>query len=312
MKNQYSVLAFYKYVEIDSPENFRDSHHELCVKNKLLGRIYIAKEGINGTVSGLKKNCDNYIKELKNDSRFFDMDIKMHNASEHAFQKINVRVKNEIVNSGLKNLDPSKEFHSRIKPKDFWKNIDDNTIVLDMRSNYEHKLGKFKGAMTLDIDNFREFPKKLEEVKDKLVGKKVIAYCTGDVKCEKASVYLKNLGVKDVHHLEGGIIRYGLETDGRDFEGKCYVFDNRVTVEINKHNPSVISKCYICDFFTDKMVNCANSECNLHTTICEKCLKEKDGACSKECKMSITKRDFNEKGYFYRKLNGYRYSQMDN
>jgi UPF0176 protein len=150
---------------------------------------------------------------------------------------------------------------------------------LDVRSNYEHEVGKFKNALTLDIENFRDFPEKVKEL-EHLKGKKILTYCTGGIKCEKASAFLLEQGFENVYQLHGGIIKYGLEAGGEDFEGKCYVFDNRINADVNKVNPKVISKCHVCETNCDRMINCANPVCNLHAPICEKCGWELDGACS--------------------------------
>ena len=132
-------------------------------------------------------------------------------------------------------------------------------VILDVRSNYEHELGRFKNAVTLDIENFRDFPDKLNEL-EQYKGKKIVTYCTGGIKCEKASAFLLEQGFENVHQLHGGIIKYGLEAEGEDFEGKCYVFDNRLSVDVNKVNPKVVSKCFVCETHSDRMVNCANPE----------------------------------------------------
>jgi UPF0176 protein len=180
----------------------------------------------------------------------------------------------------------------------------DDVILLDVRSNYEHHVGKFKNAITLDIENFRDFPEKvsdLEAYKDK----KVITYCTGGIKCEKASAFLIEKGFNNVYQLHGGIIRYGIEQGGVDFEGKCYVFDNRIAVDINKVNPTVISTCHVCGAQSDRMVNCANPICNNHLPICEKCGWAMDGACSETCKDHPEKRPYDGTGYYAKNTNGY-------
>src|SRR5690606_29005023 len=165
---------------------------------------------------------------------------------KHAFAKINVRHKEEIVHANLKNINPNIRTGIHLAPGEFreFKDLED-VVLLDVRSNYEHELGKFKNALTLNIENFRDFPEKVKEL-DHLKDKKVVTYCTGGIKCEKASAYLLEQGFKDVYQLHGGIIRYGLEAGGEDFEGKCYVFDNRVAVDVNQVNPKLISKCYVC------------------------------------------------------------------
>jgi UPF0176 protein len=303
--DKYSILLYYCYSKIDDPQSFRETHHFFCLDLDLRGRIIIAQEGLNGTVSGLKESCRQYMDHLKSDPRFSHIEFKVEPSDKHAFQKLNVRVKSEIVNVGLPHIDPTQKTGEYLEPEEFleMKNQED-VVVLDVRSNYEHKLGKFKGAKTLDIDNFREFPEKLPELQE-IKDKKVITYCTGGIKCEKASAFLLESGFKNVYQLHGGIIKHGIEAGGEDFEGKCYVFDNRVAIEVNQVNPKVISQCYICHADCDRMVNCANPSCNLHVPICETCAVDYEGACSKECQEHPQKRPYNHQGYYQKTLNGY-------
>jgi len=302
MDKCYLILLYYCYTNIDDPEKFKEEHHSYCIEKGLLGRIIIAHEGINGTVSGLRESCEAYMNHLKSNPIFSHIQFKIATHDAHAFQKLNVRVKPEIVNSGLRHIDPNKLTGKYISPKEL-KEVND-AILLDVRSNYEHKLGKFKNAITLDIENFREFPYKIESLK-KYKDKKIITYCTGNVKCEKASAYLLEHGFANVYQLHGGIIKYGDDTDGADFEGKCYVFDNRIAVEINRSSPSVISRCYVCNEVCGRMVNCSNPTCNLHVPICEVCADKQAGACSIKCQKNPKRRDYNGRGYYPRKLNGY-------
>ena len=302
---KYAVLLYYCYSHINSPESYREEHHLFCIDNNLLGRIIIAQEGLNGTVSGTWDNCQKYIDYIKNDARFSDTEFKVNFSDALAFQKLHVRVKNEIVHSGLTHIHPKEKTGKYLEPKEFkeLKNTED-AVILDVRSKYEHDMGHFKNAVTLNIQNFRDFPSKVKEL-EYLKNKKVITYCTGGVKCEKASSYLLEQGFENVYQLHGGIIKYGLETDGKDFEGKCYVFDNRLTTEINQTNPSVVSQCYVCGCKSDRMVNCANPHCNKHVPICENCGNEMDGACSEECKKHPDKRSYDCTGYYTKHLNGY-------
>ena len=265
----------------------------------------MAAEGLNGTVSGLENDCQQYMDHMRSDNRFSHIEFKVDSAAVHAFQKLNVRVKDEIVNIGLPHIDPNKGTGKYLEPDEFLKIKDqDDVVILDVRSNYEHKLGKFKNAKTLDMENFREFPQKLAELEAHKKNK-VITYCTGGIKCEKASAYLLENGFENVYQLHGGIIKHGLEAGGEDFEGKCYVFDNRIAVDVNQVNPRVIAKCYICETDCDRMVNCANPTCNLHVPICKECAKKYEGACSKNCQQSPEKRPLNETGYYQKTLNGY-------
>jgi UPF0176 protein len=303
--SKYNILLYYCYTKIDDPEEFRQEHHFFCLDMNLRGRIIIAPEGINGTVSGLEEHCKRYMQHLKDDPRFSHIEFKVDHAQKHAFQKLNVRLKTEIVNLGLPDIDPNVKTGKHLEPDEFLKiKEQEDVVLLDVRSNYEHKLGKFRGARTLDIDNFREFPDKLPEL-ESLKNKKIVTYCTGGIKCENASAFLLENGFENVYQLHGGIIKHGLEAGGVDFEGKCYVFDNRVAVDVNQVNPVVISKCYICDSTCDRMVNCANPTCNLHVPICRECAVKYEGACSKECYEDPQKRPYNEDGYYQKSLNGY-------
>lgn len=305
MEKKYSVLLYYCYSKIEDPEDFRVKHHLFCIENNLLGRIIIASEGLNGTVSGLKKDCETYMNHILSDPRFSKTEFKVEDLEENAFKKLNVRVKPEIVNSGLTHIDPNQRTGKYVEPEDFKDMMkEEDVILVDARSNYEHNVGKFKGAVTLDIENFREFPEKIEQLK-KYKDKKIITYCTGGIKCEKASAYLLEEGFENVYQLHGGIIKYGLETDGEDFEGKCYVFDNRITTDVNHKNPTIHSECYVCNAKTDRMVNCANPNCNKHVPICEKCGWEYEGACSEECKHHPDKREYDGTGYYQTEMNGY-------
>ena len=301
----HCILLYYCYTHIDDPEAFREEHHMFCLEKNLLGRIIIAEEGINGTVSGLKEDCEAYMAHLKQDERFHDIDFKIEMHDQHAFQKLHVRVKPEIVHSSLKTIHPKRETGIHLAPSEFKKMKDaEDVVILDVRSNYEHNVGKFKNAVTLDIENFRDFPEKVEELKG-LKDKKIITYCTGGIKCEKASAYLLEQGFENVYQLHGGIIKYGIEEGGEDFEGKCYVFDNRIVADVNKVNPTVISRCYVCNEPSDRMVNCANFDCNTHIPMCEQCGWKMDGACSDACKDHPEKRPYDGTGYYAKKLNGY-------
>jgi UPF0176 protein len=303
--DKYSILLYYYYTPIQDPEAFREEHHLLCLELNLLGRIIVAAEGLNGTVSGLREDCEKYMAAVKADARFKDIDFKVEPSDKHVFTKLHVRCKPEIVHSSLRHLAPQEKTGIHLSPAEFKKIKDqDDVVILDVRSDYEHLVGKFKNALTLDIENFRDFPEKVEELKP-LKDKKIITYCTGGVKCEKASAFLLEQGFQNVYQLHGGIIKYGLEEGGEDFEGKCYVFDNRLTVDVNKVNPKIISRCYICQEPSDRMVNCANPTCNIHVPMCESCGETMEGTCSDTCKHDPEKRPYNGTGYYQKETNGY-------
>lgn len=302
---QYSILLYYCYSPIENPEEFREAHHQFCLSLNLSGRIIVASEGLNGTVSGSQEDCQVYMDTLKSDPRFAGIDFKMEMSDTPAFQKLHVRVKPEIVHSSLVHIKPHQQTGIHLEPSEFKKiKNDEDVVLLDVRSNYEHSVGKFKNAVTLDMDNFREFPDKIAEL-EKFKGKKIVTYCTGGIKCEKASAYLLEKGFENVYQLHGGIIKYGIEEGGEDFEGKCYVFDNRIVVDVNTVNPKVISTCFVCETNCDRMVNCANPECNNHIPICEECGWKMQGACSSDCQSHPAKRPYDGTGYYAKNSNGY-------
>ena len=304
-ENKYRILLYYCYSKIEDIEQFREEHHRHCLSLNLRGRIVVAQEGLNGTVSGLREDCEKYMVSVHADPRFAKTDFKIDHVSKMAFQKMNVRIKSEIVHSSLAYLKPYERTGIHLEPEEFKQLKDqEDVVILDVRSNYEHSLGKFKNAVTLDIDNFREFPDKVKEL-EKYKNKKILTYCTGGIKCEKASAFLLENGFENVYQLHGGIIKYGTEAGGEDFEGKCYVFDNRIAIDVNTVNPQVISKCHVCGTISDRMINCANASCNIHVPVCEDCGWKLEGACSEVCKNHTNKRPYNGTGYYAKDLNGY-------
>ena len=233
----YQVLLYYCYTSLENPAQFRDEHHRLCLDLDLRGRIIVAAEGLNGTVSGTREACAAYMAAVQTDPRFAALEFKIDEVESHAFQKLHVRLKDEIVHSSLRHVRPHERTGQHLTPQQFKDLKDrDDVVVVDVRSDYEYNLGRFKNAVTLDMENFRDFPERvarLQEFKDK----KILTYCTGGVKCEKASAFLLEQGFENVYQLHGGIIKYGHEVGGEDFDGQCYVFDNRVAVDVNTVNP---------------------------------------------------------------------------
>lgn len=298
---KYNTLLYYCYTTIADAEQYAADHLQSCKKLGLTGRIIVADEGLNGTVSGTVEACHAYMDAIKADSRFDSLEFKIDEVDEPSFVKMHVRYKSEIVHSGLRDphiINPQQKTGKHLEPVEFMEMKDrDDVVILDVRSNYEHSLGKFKNAVTLDIDNFRDFPAMINELAQ-YKDKKILTYCTGGIKCEKASALLLHEGFTDVYQLHGGIIKYGKEAGGKDFEGKCYVFDNRLSVDVNSVNPEVISKCYNCGAITDKMINCANPECNEHFTQCDACGTKMEGCCSDACMSHPRKRTYDGTGYY--------------
>jgi UPF0176 protein len=305
----YQVLLYYCYTPLENPEQFRDEHHRLCLALDLRGRIIVAAEGLNGTVSGTRESCAAYMTAVKDDPRFAALEFKVDEVEAHTFQKLHVRVKSEIVHSSLHHVRPHEKTGQHLSPEEFRALKDrDDVVVVDVRSDYEYNLGRFKNAVTLDIENFRDFPDRVERLKE-FKDKKILTYCTGGVKCEKASAYLLEQGFENVYQLHGGIIKYGIEAGGEDFDGQCYVFDNRVAVDVNRVNPTVISRCHHCQQPSARLINCANPHCNAHLPLCENCGETLQGACSEACAQHPDKRVYDGTGTYPKLSNHYNPAQ---
>ena len=310
---KYLTLLYYNYVFVADPTKEVENHLAFCESIGLKGRILIASEGLNGTVSGTQEQCEEYMKHIAAHPLFHDTEFKIDEVEAVTFNKMHVRAKKEIVAFGDRDheIDPSRETAPHLTPEEVLEMKDeDNVVMLDVRSNYEHNIGKFKNAVTLDIDNFRDFPlqiKELEPLKDKTV----ITYCTGGIKCEKASAFLLKNGFENVYQIDGGIVKYCKETGGKDFDGELYVFDQRVKVPVNSVNPETISICKRCEEKSTRMVNCANPVCNDHFVLCEACGWKHEGTCSDECFDVPKRRKYDGTGYYLRGVNSKVYVEKE-
>lgn len=285
---RYRVLLYYKYVHIEDHEAFAAEHLDYCKKLGLKGRILVAREGINGTVSGTVEQTKEYMDKLHQDPRFSDMQFKVDEAEKHAFKKMFVRPRPEIVSLRLENdINPNEKTGNYLSPKEFREYLQrDDVVVIDARNDYEYEIGHFRGAINPKINAFRELPQWVRENLSDYKDKKILTYCTGGIRCEKFTGFLLEEGFRDVNQLHGGIIMYGKdeEVQGELFDGKCYVFDERISVPINKKEPVIVSNCYHCGKPEDRYVNCANPECNLQHVCCEECEKEYERSCSAQCR----------------------------
>ncbi|MFD2170373.1 rhodanese-related sulfurtransferase [Tumebacillus lipolyticus] len=287
-QHPYRVLLFYKYVHIDNPEEFAAQHLEWCKQNGLRGRVLVAKEGINGTVSGTVEQTEAYQKELTRDPRFADVEFKIDPVDHHVFRKMFVRARKEIVTWRLEDdVDPSQTTGRHLSPQEWREALQqEDVIIIDGRNDYEYDIGHFKGALRPEVKTTKEFPdwvrKNLAEHKDK----KILMYCTGGIRCEKFSGFMLQEGFADVNQLHGGIIKYSKdeEVQGDLFDGKCYVFDERISVPINRREDRVIGTCHHCGKAEDRYVNCANPFCHLQHICCEECETKFRRSCSDECR----------------------------
>ncbi|WP_223590323.1 oxygen-dependent tRNA uridine(34) hydroxylase TrhO [Neobacillus bataviensis] len=289
MNQEYRVLLYYKYVQIENPEETVNEHRQVCQDLGLLGRIIIASEGINGTVSGTIKQTDDYIKWMDEHPLFSGTVFKIDEATEHAFKKLRVRHRPELVTLRLEDdVDPHVLTGKHLKPREFFEAMQrEDTVVIDARNDYEFDLGHFRGAVRPDILNFRDLPQWIRENKQEFEGKKILTYCTGGIRCEKFSGWLRQEGFEDVSQLEGGIVTYGKdpEVQGELWDGQLYVFDERISVPVNRKEHVVVGK----DFYTgepcERYVNCANPECNRKILCSEESEHKHLRSCSHECRV---------------------------
>ncbi|MFA7745683.1 rhodanese-related sulfurtransferase [Salinicoccus roseus] len=284
---KYQVLLYYYYTDIEDPEAFSAEHLELCKSMNLKGRILVANEGINGTVSGTVEDTENYMEYMKNHPLFDGIVFKIDPSEGHTFKKMHVRPRPELVNLSLEDdINPREMTGEYLEPKDFYAQMqDENTIVLDARNTYEYDVGHFRGAIRPDVETFRELPEWVRENRDMLEGKRILTYCTGGIRCEKFSGWLKREGFEDVGQLHGGIATYGKdpEVKGQNWDGMMYVFDERLTVPVNQVEHNVVGRDHFDGTPCERYINCANPECNDQILASEENEAKHLGGCSLEC-----------------------------
>jgi UPF0176 protein len=289
--NKIHILLFYKFVDIKYPKRIQKKILRYCKEEKLLGRILIGNEGINGSIAGTEKQTEAFKGFLSSNELFSNIRYKEDIGLEIPFTRMIVLIKDEIVSIGEKvNMNNGGEY---IYPKDLegmYKNkkIGKDFIILDARNDYEYKVGRFKDSKELKIKTFRQFPDAVRksEFLQKNKDKKIVMYCTGGIRCEKASAFMKDGGFKDVAQLHDGIINFGKELPNSNlWEGKNFVFDKRLVVPISEKNSKEkpISNCVLCNNASDLYRNCRNVFCDKLYISCRKCQKDFNGCCSNEC-----------------------------
>ena len=233
----HKIIALYQFCEITNPKKLQIILKKELKNLQILGTIIIGHEGINGTVSGSETNINKALKFLKSDSRFSDLDIKYSFSNKAPFLRLKVKIKKEIVTMGIDDIKPTTQAGKYVS-YDQWNSLlnDEDTVLIDTRNDYEYSIGTFKNSINPKTSNFKEFPnwvkkqKFTEEVKK---SKNIAMFCTGGIRCEKASSYMKNEGFKNVYHLKGGILKYLENIDIKNslWQGECFVFDDRVSVK---------------------------------------------------------------------------------
>ena len=281
------TISFYRYVIIDNPHKLRDTLYVDWFELGVLGRIYLAQEGINAQLSVPEDNWERFKENVYSNKCFLNIPFKIAIEDDgQSFFKLTIKVREQIVGDGL----PIDEYDvtdvgTHLDAQQWNEALENGAIVVDMRNHYESEIGRFKGAICPEVETFKE---ELPVVKDMLKGKegkKVLLYCTGGIRCEKTSAYLKHHGFQDVNQLHGGIIDYARQIKAdkslkNNYLGKNFVFDERRGERISEH---IISNCHQCGAPFDTHVNCANVNCNLLFLQCNKCKIKYNNCCSKEC-----------------------------
>ncbi len=301
MAANYTIILFYKYTKIKDPKGFMVYIRKTCEELSLKGRFLIAEEGINGTLEGTEGNIKEFSNillsvgstpETKDFGNFSDIQIKDSRGTGSAFPKLKVKVRKEIVALGLgdEDFDPNKITGTHLKPEELksWYKKGKDFVVLDMRNDFEYQVGRFKNSINPSMEYFRDLPKMLPSL-EPLKNKTVLTVCTGGVRCEKASGYLKQKGFKDVYQLDGGMHKYMEAFPGEDFLGGLYTFDNRIVMDFGGKNGGereIVGKCSVCQGASESFTHCGQAECHKHLICCKNCLDKKGRIfCSLKCNL---------------------------
>lgn len=281
----YFVLAFYKFISITDPIKEVDEHKFFFKNRDITSRIYISEDGINGQMSAFKDDALAYIDWMHSKDLFKDVEFKIHYWHEQVFPKKTVKYRKQLVAID-KQVDMEKT-GTHLSPKDWDEMLenDDDKIVIDTRNDYEWKIGHFDGASLPECATFREFDQYSQQLETSIDKKTpIMMYCTGGIRCEVYSAFLKEKGFENVYQLDGGIINYGLKNGTGKWKGKLFVFDDRMSVPISEEEKSeVIATCHLCAEPSENYFNCANMDCNKLFISCKKCLEKHLGCCSAGC-----------------------------
>jgi UPF0176 protein len=276
-------ITFYKFVEINNLSELRENILNLCIKHEIKGKILIAKEGISGYCSGNEKATKEFIEYMHNIEQFRDLWFKHNKTEKENSKKMLVKIRNEIIT--FKQEYNIKNTGKYLKPEELDKlyQSKEDFIIIDIRNDYECEQGQFKNAIRINSKEFTQFPEEILKLKEQSIGKKVIAYCTGGVRCEKATAWMNENGFDDVYQLDGGIINYGIERGQGNWEGKCFVFDDRGAIEIDPKKQDIkYNQCSICFVPCEKNQTCRI--CGKEYLMCTDCNPLIENTCSKFCR----------------------------
>ena len=240
-------IAGYKFEPLDNLDKLIPTFQKKCDDLDLRGSIYLSPNGINLSIAGTEQDIDTYITFMEQDERFLNIPLKRTYSETKPFRRMKVRLKKEIISLGRDDINPRELTGEYISPKELFAMYenDEEVIVLDTRNEYETRVGLFENAVDLKLDTFRDFPKAIEQLPEGYKDKQIVMYCTGGIRCEKASAVMLKAGFKDVKQLEGGVLDYFKETGGKYWNGDCFVFDERVALDTDLNETEYIY-CYIC------------------------------------------------------------------
>ena len=238
-------ITGYKFTPIEDELHLKETILRRSIDLNLKGTVLISSKGLNFSVSGTKNNIDKFIVFIHSDSRFADVDVKITYNEYQPFRKMLVRIKKEIISMGIEEINPNLFTGQKISPKELNDKLDNNEeiVLLDTRNEYEVRLGTFKNALDLNLDSFRDFPEEIEKLREDLNGREIVMFCTGGIRCEKASALMLKNGFQNIKQIEGGIINYFKETGGKHWNGDCFVFDDRVAL-----NKDLVETDYVLCF----------------------------------------------------------------
>jgi UPF0176 protein len=285
------VLLFYKFVEVQNPDAEVVQQLDWGRELDLKGRVIVAPEGINGTVSGTREAAIEYMRRMDEHPVFDAIQFKTDEHSGHAFKRLSVKLRPEIVTLGQP-VDTIRNTGMHLGAREFREMLDQpEALVLDIRNDYEYAMGRFRGAIRPPVESFREFPAWVAENFGDAKERPILTYCTGGIRCEKFTAYMVEQGFRNVFQLDGGIVTYAKDPTvrGEGFEGDCFMFDDRLSVPVGPP----VSQCEECRKPSSRYVNCDNVDCNRLYFLCEYCEGRKGLACSAGCGGAVRRRQPN-------------------
>lgn len=292
----YRILAYYHFVPIENPQEEVESHKAFFATRDVTCRIYISEEGINGQMCAVHEDAETYMDWMQQRELFRGVKFKVHPYHEHVFPRKTVKYREKLVAIDV-DVDLSQR-GTHVTPSQ-WQTMleaDEGQVLIDVRNDYEWKLGRFANAELPPCETFREFADYADALKEKVDPGKtpVMMYCTGGIRCELYSAVLRQKGFENIYQLEGGIIGYGLEQGSKHWQGKLFVFDDRLSVPISDQESPVIGTCHHCGTPNESYYNCANMDCNYLFLCCPSCLKEHFGCCCQDCAKAPRLRPYHE------------------